>query len=506
MSRLSSFLDGAPDGTRETLAALACAESLTDQVALEICRLVPVRFLSPEDFVAGFKYCGLTEPRNSEWNLAPALREELVLGNILPQQASRRVHAYLLSLGQAEENRRRAGSEIPSYLFTDAGQAYHLAGTGDVESALKRYSATWQAPFNGAQWLGAKLAAEQERTKAIPPGAIETTFLRAWVMLRQNHRAEAMPLFRKIAATDRVMLEVAISLHIVGNDNNRGQRAQAEQELRRSIEIRKALGDEFGIAQTLHSLANLLSRQNGRHKEAEEVYRESIKIGTDLRKYPLIAQILHSLANLLSQQEGRRKEAEETYDKSIRTSTEYGDFYTAAQALHSLANLLSRQNGRHKDAEEAYRESIKIDDSLGNEFGVAQALHSLANLLSQQNGRHKEAEELYRKSIEIDDTLDNKFGVAQTLHGLANLLSREDGRIGEAEQAYERSLALWQSNDNHRAQVLRSYGLALAPHSPDRALALLEQSLDINRRRGNRRFITMLERDIRDLKARMGRT
>lgn len=170
MSRLSSFLDGAPEGTAITLTALACAESLTDQVALDICKMFLVRGLSPEEFVSGFKYCGLTEPRNSEWNLTPALREELIDGKLLPKDASTAVHSYLLSLGQTENNRQRAGSEIPSYLFTNAGQAYHLAGVGETEAALKQYSAASTGPFNGAQWLGAKLATEQERTKVIPEG------------------------------------------------------------------------------------------------------------------------------------------------------------------------------------------------------------------------------------------------------------------------------------------------------------------------------------------------
>ncbi|NHN92744.1 tetratricopeptide repeat protein [Acetobacter sicerae] len=382
MSRLSSFLDGAPEGTATTLAALACAESLTDAVALAIYQKVPVPGLSAEKFIAGFKYSGLTEPRNSEWNLLPALREELVgKKRLLPKATGEEIHKDLLALGQVEANRQRAGTEIPSYLFTEAGQAYHFAGTGAVQTALEHYSAASRGPFNGAQWLGAKLAAEQERNHVIPEGAVETTFLRALVMLREGHKRDAMPLFRRVATTNREMREVAISLHIIGNDNNRGQRREAERELHRSIEIDKKLGNEFGVAQTLHSLANLLGRQNGRFKEAEDAYRESIEI---LKK-------------------------------------------------------------------------------LGNEFGVSQTLHSLANLLSRQNGRFKEAESAYRESINLGKKL---------------------------------------RNDNHMAQALRSYGLAIEQHSPDEALLLLQQSLEINRRHRKWEFVRRLERDIRNMEAR----
>lgn len=66
MSLLAAFLEGSAQGTAETLAALACAESLTDVVAIGIYEKVPVADLSAEDFISAFKYSGLTEPRNSE--------------------------------------------------------------------------------------------------------------------------------------------------------------------------------------------------------------------------------------------------------------------------------------------------------------------------------------------------------------------------------------------------------------------------------------------------------
>jgi tetratricopeptide (TPR) repeat protein len=504
MSLLTDFVEKAPHGTAGALAALACAESLTDRVALAIYEQAPVPGLKAEDFLGAFKYSGLTEPRNSEWNLAPALREELVASQVLNSNVKKDVHRLLLSLGQDGENRKKAGSEIPAYLFTEAGTAYHLAGVGDVAGALEHYSAVSRGAFNGAQWLGAKLADEQERTQVIPQGSIEVTFLRAWVMLREGRRQEAMPLFRRVAATDVEKREVAISLHIIGNENFRGQRQDAERELRRSIEIGGNLGDQFGVAQTLHSLANFLSRQDSRLGEAEEAYRQSIKIKGELGDQFGVAQTLHSLANFLSRQDSRRGEAEESYRRSIEMFNKLGEQFGVAQTLHSLANLLSRRDSKLGEAEESYRRSIEIDSNLGNQFGVAQTLHSLANLLSRQDGRLGAAEESYRRSIEIDSNLGNQFGVAQTQHSLANLLSRQDGRLGEAEESYQQSLELGEKlrNENHLAQVLRSYALAIEPRSSSEAIALLQRSLDINRRRGNEGFVRLVERTIREVQRR----
>jgi tetratricopeptide (TPR) repeat protein len=357
MSVLREFLEAAPPGTEEALAALACAESLTDSVALAIYNRVPVDGLTGEDFVSAFKYSGLTEPRNSEWNLAPALRQELLTSQALEADAKRAVHELLSWIAQDDAKRTRAGSEVPSYLFTEAGLAYHLAGAGDLEAGLKHYSEASRGGSTGAQWLGAKLAEEQERTGVIPKDRVETTFLRALVLWREGHRRDAMPLFRKVAATNLVKREVAISLHIIGNEHNRGQRREAERELRRSIEIGHKLGDQFGVAQRLHSLANLLARQN-RPDEAEKAYRQSIEMDGKL-----------------------------------------GNEFGVAQTLHSLANLLAAQN-RADEAEEAYQQSVEIGEKTKNQNHLAQVLRSYALAIqSQEPGR---AVLLLERSLEIN--------------------------------------------------------------------------------------------------------
>lgn len=371
--------------------------------------------------------------------------------------ASEPVHRYLFSLGQVEENRARSGSEIPSYLFTEGGKAYHLAAVGDIDAAMKHYSAASKGPFNGAQWLASALAQEQERTKVFPEGRIEVIFLRAWVLLQRGKRSDAMPLFRTVAASDRVMREVAISLHIIGNDNERGRRASAEEELLRSIAIRKELGDPSGIGKTQHSLANFLSKNSDRFKEAEAAYIQSIGIFDGL-----------------------------------------GDGYGAAQVRHSFGNLLSKNAERHADAEQEYDLSIRLRKEVHDPFGLAQTLHSLANLLSKQKDRLAEAEAAYLESIDVDEELGNELGVAKTQHGLGSLLVQQD-RLEEAEPLFDESIRIGEKygNDRHLAQVLRSYGLAVALRDPEKALRLLRRSLVIDQRRGNERFVKVLKDDIR---------
>ena len=176
MNQLENFLADTPEGTGETLAALACAECLTDRVAGGIYELVPVLGLTAQEFLPLFKQCGLTEPRNGgEWNIEPDFRDELIRSDYLSQEKKQTVHRYLLGLTENACPDDEKGKTIPSYLFVEAGRAYHLAGSGNTDAAIRQYNqamleTTEEDSLNGAQWLARKLRKEQEQTGVIPSG------------------------------------------------------------------------------------------------------------------------------------------------------------------------------------------------------------------------------------------------------------------------------------------------------------------------------------------------
>ena len=176
MSVLKNFLSGAPGGTGPTLAALACAECLTDKIAHDIYKKVPVPGLSAEQFLSLFKYSGLTEPRNGgEWSIDREFRDELVHSDLLSRDLKQSVHRHLLDLAENADLSDEAGKTIPEYLLLEVGHAYHLAGSGDLDAAMKHYNramsgTTGKDSPNGAQWLATKLREEQEQADVIPSG------------------------------------------------------------------------------------------------------------------------------------------------------------------------------------------------------------------------------------------------------------------------------------------------------------------------------------------------
>jgi uncharacterized protein HemY len=73
---------------------------------------------------------------------------------------------------------------------------------------------------------------------------------------------------------------------------------EAEELLRESLEIEQTLNDSFGTAQVLHTLGQLVGRDQGRRAEAGELLRESLEIGRDLDHPNHQAQVLYSTSQL----------------------------------------------------------------------------------------------------------------------------------------------------------------------------------------------------------------
>ena len=461
-SIVQDFLEAAPPGTARVLQLLATAESLTDHSARAIYEMAPVHGLSADGFLGALHYADFIVPRNSEWHITSNVRREFQALSAADPEIISKAHRSLIDIA-IKGDRSLAGTMIPAYLFTNAGRAYHLAALGQWEEALALYGSASAGPLTGAQWLASELATAQEESGVIPRGAIETTFLRAMVLFREQRWREAEPLFRRLAATDAPRREVAIAMHILGN---------------------------------------LVSRRNG--AEAERLYRRSIDIGEEIENRHHVAQTLHSLANLIGRDSRRRDEAEGLYRRSIDFLEDVGDRNGVAQTLHSLANLIGRDLRRRDEAEGLCRRSIDILEDVGDRNGVAQTLHSLANLIGRDSRRRDEAEGLYRRSIDIREDLEDKFGLAQTLHSLANLIGRDSRRRDEAEALYRRSIDILEDvgDRNGVAQTLRSLSFVVEHRSPLEAEQLLEQSLDLNQRQGNREGIRIVEQSLRQLRER----
>lgn len=440
------------------LRRLAAAESLTDAVAQTLYDLDPVENIPAARFVRALHYTSFVEPRNSEWHFSPHVRSELNRRAAeAPDDLVQAAHRALLNVGLTGDP-AKARTELPSYLFTDGGQAFHHAALGDTQAALDLYAKAGRQTLSGAQWLAGRLAEEQVRAGTVPPESNEILFLQAMLLYRQKRRPEAAALFEKLVATEAHSMEVRIAAHLLATFIEAQDQDRAEALYRQSLDIAEEIEDRTGVLMVKHSLGRFLAmvRTPRDLVEAEELLRGSLRLELEESRNPHHkGQTLHTLAALLAQLPQREAEAETAYNESVAIGRQTDDLPHVAQVLGGYALFLSDKPGREADAEKAFLEALAIDRELGNRFFEAQTLNSLAILISKTDPeRFQEAEGYFRQSLAIGRQIRNARHTSHALRALAQHI--EDRSPEEAHQLLQEGVRENENaGDKKGASILR---------------------------------------------------
>ena len=213
--------------------------------------------------------------------------------------------------------------------------------------------------------------------------------------------------------------------------------ARARAHYEQALAIRERIADAAGIAETLMSLGQLVSRQ-GEKAAAEAHFRRALAMREAIGNPSGVASALASLALLLSDR-GEMDEATALYTRAHALREALGD-RTALSASHNSLGNLARKQGRLDEAEQHYRAAIAIDEQLGDRKGVGMLLNNLAIVIGQR-GRPEEKEALYEQSLAIMEELGARDAIALRLNNLA-IARYKRGDIEGATAYVERALAL----------------------------------------------------------------
>lgn len=226
-----------------------------------------------------------------------------------------------------------------------------------------------------------------------------------------------------------------------------GLAAQAEPQIRKTIELRRAtLGeDSVGYAEALNSLAFLLDDE-AKFEEAEKYYREVVarfeKMGA---KEPFnLATAKNNLATLL-RRTNRLDEAAALWRESLALmkSVPGLEHPTLGQTMNNLSLCLRNQR-KFDEAEALSREALALLEKTdgGSSPSVARALSNLASLL-QDKRDYTAAEPLFVESL----AMHRRFftgphkEVATALNNLA-ILYVDSGRVEKALPLLEEALQM----------------------------------------------------------------
>jgi predicted ATPase/DNA-binding SARP family transcriptional activator len=219
-------------------------------------------------------------------------------------------------------------------------------------------------------------------------------------------------------------------------------------------------------------------------------------------------------------------EARRLFEQGLALYEDVGDRWGTAETLERLGAIASGL-AVAGEAKRLYRESLRIRRSLGDLAGIAESLAGLRNI-AQGEGELEECERLAREALQIHRDTQNRLGIGKGLHHLACTLITQ-GRFDEASPMLEESVAIgrdlgtlilfcqanqalgWNETNRGRypkAQVHFQESLAVAERMEDsgqvawgllgraqlelvwenyaEALRLLEASVDLSRRGGDR--------------------
>lgn len=219
------------------MQALGVAESLTDEVARQVLKASGLPHSRVDAFLELLHCADYVVPRNSEWHFSADVRAALRQSARDDDVPLKGIHALLLEIGE-NGDRTTAGDQIPAYLFTDAGAAYHKGELGFVEEALQQYARAADVTENGELWLAGTLSQEQQRLGVFGPDVVEPTFLQALSAYRDKHEDQAYPALLSVARSGKRSDLVAWAMQLAGEiEMRRAQLDDALEHLNQAVDL-----------------------------------------------------------------------------------------------------------------------------------------------------------------------------------------------------------------------------------------------------------------------------
>lgn len=253
-----------------------------------------------------------------------------------------------------------------------------------------------------------------------------------------------------------------------------GAFADATTELASARALFRGLGDEAGVAQTLHSEGSVAAQQ-GEYDRARTLYLESLE--TRRRRHDLagVASLLSNLG-IIAWFQGDFAEARRLYEESLALRRQLGNRWAIGNSLNNLG-LVVRDLGDAPEARRLLEECVAINRELGDRWSTANALGSLADVALSQ-GDFRAARDFLVENLHANRDLGDRNGIAFSLELHAQLAAAEGRpdlawRLAGAATALRESIGahLSPSEKERLDRTLAAASTSLPPDLPESLVA-----------------------------------
>ncbi|MEI2457385.1 protein kinase domain-containing protein [Lysobacter firmicutimachus] len=393
------------------------------------------------------------------WATAPTVRAALAKGAALDPAlpaANEALDAYGAGVLAQQDGRwnealqryRDATAAAPEYAAAWLAQGQAALALGEQDAAFDAIERGQAVAGRGA-WLRRRLDAEHALLEGDPPKAI--ALARQALAATPDDTEAALQLARAQGAGGDFNGAVAALQALTGRDGNdprgwyelgkfsilQGQAQRAVDDyLVRALVLFKRARNLHGEAETVNALGVGYGRL-GQSADAAEQYRKAVELRRTLGNRRGVATSLRNLANVLAAS-GRFDEAAAQLAQARALQVELGDRAGLAATENELG-LLAEERGDYRGALDAFRRALQSWRQVEDPHGTAQALNNIG-FADYQLGLYDDAQVYWQQAGEAYAALGEQTGRIRTEQNLG-LLAAARGDWALARRLLETSLA-----------------------------------------------------------------
>jgi predicted ATPase/class 3 adenylate cyclase len=236
----------------------------------------------------------------------------------------------------------------------------------------------------------------------------------------------------------------------------RGHLSEGRMHLERALGREDPQSRTKERAKALNGAGNIL-RWQGDYVAARTPFEESLEIRREIGDQLGVARSLGNLG-LVSHMHGDYTTAQSLSEESLAISRKLGDRWGIALTLGNLGEY-SYYAGAYAAARAFQEEALAIQRELNDQWGIANALKNLGDV-AQEQGEYAAARAFQQESLTVFKELGDRWGIAEVLHGLG-VAAGGQGHADRAARLWGAAEAIREANstpmdpDEHRKHTLR---------------------------------------------------
>jgi len=215
----------------------------------------------------------------------------------------------------------------------------------------------------------------------------------AEVARKQGRYAEALDFLNRAARGFAAFGDdagVARVLHLVGTVMaQRGEYDKAEQNYKKSLQIRERIGDKAGIA-SLHSNLGIVEEYRGDYDASKTFHERALALREIVGDVGTISISMSNLGMVATLQK-RYEEARDWFEKAMGLNRQIGDTWLVAAGHNNLGNAM-RGLGDRAQARRHYGESLRAYHAYDDRWSLAFLLEDIGMLAAQEGDAAKALE------------------------------------------------------------------------------------------------------------------